>query len=351
MSVYNGERFISYAINSILNQTFKDFEFIIIDDASDDKTTEILRKYCDFRIKVFRNDKRIGLTRSLNKGLKLAQGEYIARMDADDISLPYRFQKQKEILDKDQKIGLIGSWVMLIDENNQEIKVVKTLIFSHMIKWRLIFQNIIVHSSVMFRREAVNIVGGYDESFFYAQDYDLWSKLSYSWDIAIIPIVLVKWRKTIYQISALKNDSQIEMSHKISKRNIDYLKNSDIYNEDVDKIRSLYNHNSNEFDIKYLDMLINNSIEMIHCFVDRYYYSSKEIIDNLIGEIVIHIINQIRNSNNSFFYKIRMMLFSLNKIKPNIFKTISVFFSTRTIIGVWFYEYFTNKHTRHSRRS
>ncbi len=109
MSVYNGEKYLREAIDSILNQTFKDFEFLIIDDGSTDSSADIIRSYTDFRIRLIQNEKNIGLTRSLNKGLKLAKGEYIARMDVDDISLPIRFEKQVSFLDKYEDVKLVGS--------------------------------------------------------------------------------------------------------------------------------------------------------------------------------------------------------------------------------------------------
>jgi len=109
MPVYNGEKYLNEAIDSILGQTFKDFKFLIINDGSTDGTADILKSYKDSRIKVTNNEKNIGLTKSLNKGLKMAKSEYIARMDADDISLPTRLQKQVEFMDSHPKVGVCGT--------------------------------------------------------------------------------------------------------------------------------------------------------------------------------------------------------------------------------------------------
>ena len=109
MPVYNVEKYIGEAIESILNQTFNDFEFIIIDDASTDNTVSVIEKFSDNRIKLIRNETNIKLAASLNKGLRIAQGKYIARMDGDDISLPHRFQKLYEFLENNPSVDICGS--------------------------------------------------------------------------------------------------------------------------------------------------------------------------------------------------------------------------------------------------
>ena len=110
MSVFNGERYLIKAIDSILNQTFKDFEFIIIDDGSMDSSNAIIRSFDDPRVRLIENEKNIGLTKSLKKGIDLCRGEYIARMDGDDISLPERLKKQVEFMDHNRGVGISGTW-------------------------------------------------------------------------------------------------------------------------------------------------------------------------------------------------------------------------------------------------
>ncbi len=123
MSVYNGERFLRDSVESILGQTFTDFEFLILDDGSTDSTCEILEEYAnkDARIVLVRNDRNLGLTRSLNKGLRLVRGEYLARQDADDISLPKRLEMQVKFLDAHPEVGVVGSALEIIDENGNTI--------------------------------------------------------------------------------------------------------------------------------------------------------------------------------------------------------------------------------------
>jgi glycosyltransferase involved in cell wall biosynthesis len=126
MSVYNGEKYLRQAIESILQQTYTDFEFIIIDDGSTDSSREIIQSYDDKRIRLVINEQNIGLTKSLNKGIRLAKGEFIARMDADDISLPQRFEKQVAYLDSHPEVGVLGTYANIIDHRG---KIINNIIF------------------------------------------------------------------------------------------------------------------------------------------------------------------------------------------------------------------------------
>jgi len=194
MPVYNGERYLNEAVDSILGQTFTDFEFLIIDDASTDKTPEILRSYDDPRIRVVTNEENLGLSKSLNKGLALARGEFIARMDADDVSYPYRLQVQHEFMTQHPGAGVIGSWAEYIDRKGEIVHRYRAPIFPEENYFYLHFQNCIVHSSVMFRKDVVISNNGYDESIDKAQDFELWNRLSKIVDIHQIPEFLVQWR-------------------------------------------------------------------------------------------------------------------------------------------------------------
>ena len=120
MPAYNAEKYIREAIESILNQTYTDFEFIIINDGSTDKTKEIIKSYSDPRIVYMENEENSGIVVTLNKGLKCAQGEYIARMDSDDISLPDRFEKQIAYMDKHKDVGVLGTSIIIFGEGIKE---------------------------------------------------------------------------------------------------------------------------------------------------------------------------------------------------------------------------------------
>lgn len=178
MPVFNGEKYLKEAIKSILDQTYKDFELIIIDDGSTDNTLKIISKFQDQRIKLYRNRKNLGLVPSLNTGLFKSSGLYIARCDADDIYDKERFRKQIQFLSINLEYILVSSNAILIDEKGRSIN---KLIFpekNENIRNGLQKKNIIIHASVMFRKSIVSQIGGYRHFFNSgAEDYDLWLRL------------------------------------------------------------------------------------------------------------------------------------------------------------------------------
>ncbi|WP_207168638.1 glycosyltransferase [Thiocystis violacea] len=213
MSVHNGERFLREAVNSILNQTFTDFEFLIFDDCSTDSTLKILQSYDDPRIQIIINEENIGLTESLNKGLALARSDLIARMDADDISLPNRFEKQVNFLQDKPQIAAVGTWKELIDESGYCFFQEKLPTDPEKIHYALLIGNCFAHPSMMFRHDAVIKVGGYqNRAGKYAQDYDLWLRLSHYYSLANLPEFLVQYRVHSDQVSTKKLRMQTKMA-------------------------------------------------------------------------------------------------------------------------------------------
>lgn len=205
MSVYKPNKYLTEAISSILNQTYEDFEFIIVDDGNDN----LILPFDDYRIKVIKNEKNIGLTKSLNLALKEAKGKYIARMDADDVSYPTRLEEQVKFLDKNPNHILVGTWAEIIDENDRILRVVKHPCEDEVIQRELIKYNTFFHSSIMFRCGVC-----YNENFKYAQDYELYFRLTRSWDngakkLANIPKFLHQYRETRDSITSKKNREQI----------------------------------------------------------------------------------------------------------------------------------------------
>ncbi len=180
LCAYNGEDKVTRSIQSILSQTFKDFELIVIDDGSTDKT-------CDMIGNIQKNDARIilesiphgGLAKALNAGLARARGQYIARMDVDDVALSQRFQKQIRFLEQDQAVGVLGTGyeIMLPTGITRKPKV-PLLIQDSDLKRALPKFNPFFHGSAMIRKALLDQVGGYDEKFLLTQDYDLWFRLS-----------------------------------------------------------------------------------------------------------------------------------------------------------------------------
>ena len=189
MPFYNGEKYLRDSISSILDQTYTDFEFLIINDGSTDNSIEIVKTYEDPRIRFVHNDINIGLTKSLNKGLRIARGEYIARMDADDISHPERFDKQIKFLDKNQDIGVCGTFAKTFGSVES---IWKHPLEDDHIRAEMIFTNPFIHSSVVLRSRVLKEHKiFYEESRRFSQDYELWVRLSGYTKLANLNNILV----------------------------------------------------------------------------------------------------------------------------------------------------------------
>jgi glycosyltransferase involved in cell wall biosynthesis len=195
MPAYNAEKHIADAIGSILSQTFADFELIIINDGSTDRTTTILETFAaaDSRITTDQQE-NCGLVASLNRGCRLAKGKYIARMDADDVSLPTRFAKQFDFLEKNSGVGIVGTWIQDMDSNGRLGPVWPLPVSPAVIRWFLMFGNCIAHPTVMARRDVLERLGYYRQDVLHVEDYDLWMRAVAVTNFANIPEVLVKYR-------------------------------------------------------------------------------------------------------------------------------------------------------------
>lgn len=181
MAVYNAEAFLQEAIQSVCRQSFTNWEFIIVDDGSEDRTSKILKVYSDedFRIRVL-PQKRLGLTKSLNRAANMARGAFLARMDGDDVCLPDRFKSQIEYLESHPEVVAAGTSALFIDPDGDPIEDYEPPL-SHEAIDRLHLSGTgggIIHPSAMIRRNAFDIIGGYDEAFSTSQDYDLWLRLA-----------------------------------------------------------------------------------------------------------------------------------------------------------------------------
>lgn len=228
MSVYNSEQYLSEAIESILNQSFKDFELIIIDDHSTDSSYKIIKAYSeeDQRIKLLKNRENIGLTKSLNKCLKSAKGKYIARMDADDISLPERFRIQYNYLESNKDVFLVGGGCIRIDNTGKQRGISNQITNERRLLRTIKKRNRIIHPTIMFRNDKVTY---YREKFVYSQDHDLYLCLiSNGRIIKNIPDILIKYRISREAISSINNTKQklfslkaIEFYHQRIQMNID----------------------------------------------------------------------------------------------------------------------------------
>ena len=225
MPAFNSEKYIKEAIESILSQTFHDFELIIINDGSTDSTEKIILSYKDTRINYLKNETNLGLISTLNKGINICQGEYIARMDADDISHTDRFNRQVHFLDENPDIGLCGTWIYLFRNKNIEIKEeIKNTTNQDEIVEDMLLYNQIGHPTVMFRKSILeNGRFNYNSSYKHAEDYKLWTDIIQVTKIANLPEFLLYYRIHNENISIKYIQEQIDISNKIKKEYLESL--------------------------------------------------------------------------------------------------------------------------------
>lgn len=194
MTVYNGERYLVQAIDSIRQQSLRDFEFVIVDDGSDDRTPEILAKaQADPRIKVI-SKQRLGRARALNVAWTQASGKYVANLDADDMAEPNRLENQFTFLEQHPEVGLLGTASRILnedDENSENETIVRPPLTDLELRSALVRCNPFRHSSVMIPRRVLEEVGGYNERFHVSIDYELWVRIACRYRLANLPDVLV----------------------------------------------------------------------------------------------------------------------------------------------------------------
>ncbi len=203
MPVFNGEKYLTEAINSILKQTYSNFEFLILDDGSTDKSITIVQSYKDARIRHIIAPQNSGIEKTLNKGLELAQGKYIARMDCDDISLPRRLQYQVAFMEQHPETGVLSAAIRIMKYGYAE-KVRRWPITDDALKIHLLFYNPLSHPVVMMRKSAID---GFQYPFDcqYAEDYRLWTLLAQHTKFANLPDVLLRYRFHPNQVTKEKS--------------------------------------------------------------------------------------------------------------------------------------------------
>ncbi len=222
MPVYNGEKYLKMAIDSILNQTYKNFELLIINDGSTDKSESIISKYSDERIFYVKNEKNLGLVTTLNKGLALAKGDYIARMDCDDISMPMRFEKQVRFMDENDEVGVCGTWIKFFGEGPGI--VVKNPVSHREIECKLLFSNPMAHPTVMLRKsffDRFNLT--YSSNYQLAEDFELWHRCVKLFKFHNIPEVLLRYRITAGSETHSKQDFLQETVDSIFRKGLEGL--------------------------------------------------------------------------------------------------------------------------------
>jgi glycosyltransferase involved in cell wall biosynthesis len=298
MPVYNGEKYLREAIESVLNQTYGNFEFLIINDGSIDQTDEIIRSYSDLRIVYLQNDGNRGLVYTLNYGISQAKGEYIARMDADDISEPNRFEKQIEVFKNDSEVGLCGTWAKIIGSN----KILKVETDDERIKCKLLFKNQFIHSSIMFNREqflSKSLI--YKQENFPSEDYALWIESSPKIKMANIPEFLVEYRVHASQISTESYGRQQQKTNELRLKQFKLFLNHEPTPEEKRNHIQLIDSKSlihNSLDLKNMEQWL---LKLIDINNKNNFYDHKVFRNSIIEYFEDRFIYQNYKNNNPLF--------------------------------------------------
>ena len=270
MSVYNAEAFVKEAVESILQQTFTQFEFIIIDDGCTDNTIKIIDSFTDKRICLYRNETNLGLIKSLNKALSKAKGEFIARMDADYIALPGRLECQLDFMSRNNSIGVCGTAAGYIGSENIQFNYPTN---HNAIKLSMLYQNPIVHSTAMWRREVFEKNSlWYDDNFPGAEDYELWSRTIFYTEFANLKTPLLLYRLHYEQVTKAKADL-VKKSSGLIKLN--YLKSVGLVPDAEEERLHLF-----LFNAEYAEMRMPSIIPLADEWMNKIFLSCNNLLEN-----------------------------------------------------------------------
>ena len=235
MALYNGGEYLKQSVESVLNQTYGNFEFLIVNDCSTDGSLKTIESFHDERIKVHNNTMNLGQTKSLNIGLKLAKGEYYARMDGDDVALPQWLEAQVEAIEELSDFSVVSSYALAIDEHNRIKKIYKPPLDTEDIILRSLITSPIHHVGSIFRTRDIIESGGYDERYVYAADYELWERLlRKGFKITTTPKVLVAIREHAQSVSRSEHGRlDLEEIKELAGKNINRFVHAKFSDEEV----------------------------------------------------------------------------------------------------------------------
>ncbi len=210
MPAYNVQDYVAQAIESMLCQTFRDFEFIIIDDGSIDNSWDIIQEYAkkDDRIVALKNEANYKICKTLNRGIDIARGKYLVRMDADDWSYPYRLEKQVKFMDKNPEIGVSGGRIMVCDKDMRCMHIREYKLNDKEIRKRMFFYNPFCHPATIWRSDILKNSSCFNEMLYDVEDYDLYFRMGRMSKFANLPDILVKYRISENSVSSVRAHRQ-----------------------------------------------------------------------------------------------------------------------------------------------
>lgn len=333
MAVYNGAEVIRTTIDSVLHQTFKDFEFIIVDDCSRDDTVKIIESYREPRIILLKNSANAGQTKSLNTGLKAARGEYIARTDAGDISFPQRLEKQVAFLDKHPEVAVLGTSAIRYNEEGRIIDVVHMPTRERAIRQRLLVTTPVVHISVMMRRDVIIPLGGYDDDYYVLADYEMWSRLVINgFNLANIREVLAGYMVSSESFGARNAQGRsLDEASSISKEIAFHLAGMQISPEQARNIHMMF-----EFDMQGLSLKDIEATERLYSDILQKANASKRDIDYNLFKVYLKCLARTASQRKDL--RARSLRFLIAKTAPvimskNAVRTLHHFYENRTWVA------------------
>lgn len=255
MPVYNAGQFLNQAIDSILTQTYTDFEFIIINDGSTDETESIIQSYADKRIKYVSNSINLGIVETLNKGVDLAQGRYLARMDADDISLPERFEKQFRLMEDNPQVAVCGSQAFIINASGIKTEQPPFPLSDKRIKTQLLFYNTFIHPTTFFKTEVIKKYR-YQADYHYAEDYYLLAQIATKHSMANHAEQLLLYRVHEFNTTSTKTKEMKQAHINVMDYQLSILLNKKVAPSFLAQMYSLTTHNIKAYNVPiYQDVL------------------------------------------------------------------------------------------------
>lgn len=316
MPLYNGEKYLKEAIDSILHQTYADFELLLIDDASSDNTENVIRSYNDNRIVYIKNEENLGLIKTLNKGLNFAKGEFIARMDQDDIADVTRFKKQINLFEKNPDLGVCGTWFTCFGDQIKE-RVLDHPENDEDIKISLLGRSTLGHPTVMMRKSAIQDLR-YDENYTSAEDYEFWIRLSRVTKLQNIPESLLQYRFHDSNISVLDQPLQAENAKKIIGNQLKYIglnhSDSNIKMSEI-LFGNFYIHYFSDSEFKKLTNFANN----LESRNKQKKFYNENILNNTINQRLLTIFNKTEKNISliSFLLKNRKEIITKRRFLAN----------------------------------